>query len=186
MSEYESLKAKYEAEANREPSNIARIAEFLQGVGQSRGTNIAQSLIGGGSALSAGDAARRQERQKAMENLLALKSKEKISEDDLNAALARVGATGGLTANQRITNYLKVQERLTNDGTKDQIRMQVEQKLGTGDPEQVEKETERRFKERVQREFNQLLGGGQALGTVADVGTTITPEMQAADTIVGG
>lgn len=185
MSEYERLKAKYEAEANREPSNIARIAEFLQGVGQSRGTNIAQSLIGGGSALSAGDAARRMERQKAVENLLALKSKEKMSEDDLAAAMARAGGTGGLTQNQRLSAFIKLDEALTNDGTKDQIRMQVEQEFGTGNPEQVSQETERRFKDLLQTRFNDLLNVSTGLGTVADVGATITPEMQAADRILG-
>ena len=194
-SRYEELKQKYEQEYARSqrPDKLDTIATFLQGIGQSRGTNLGQALIGGGSALSNERTNRRMQEQKALENLLGLESKELQSSQDLEAALARAAASGsgrgGLTQNQALEQMRKVREDLINMGEEDRIRAEVEGRLGTGNREQVEAEVARLFKDRVDEEFANALMAAQNLGsapTVSNVvGSTVTPTQQAADRILG-
>ena len=181
-SRYEELKQKYEQEYARSqrPDKLDTIATFLQGIGQSRGTNLGQALIGGGSALSNERTTRRMQEQKALENLLGLESKELQSSQDLEAALARAAASGqgGLNANQALEQRRKVRDELISTGA------EVEGRLGTGNREQVEAEVARLFKNRVDEEFANTLMALQNLGsapTVSNVvGSTVTSEQQAA------
>lgn len=189
-SRYEELKQKYEQEyaRSKRPDKLDTIATFLQGIGQSQGTNLGQALIGGGSALSNERTNRRMQEQKALENLLGLESKELQSSQDLEAALARAAASGlgqgALTQNQALEQKRKVRERLIDMGEEDRIRAEVEGRLGTGNREQVEAEVARRFEDAVNEKFAEDLMELQNLGsapTVSNVvGSTITSEQQAA------
>lgn len=188
-SRYEELKQRYEQEYARSqrPDKLDTIATFLQGIGQSQGTNLGQALIGGGSALSTERDRRRMQEQKALENLLGLESKELQSSQDLEAALARAAASGqgGLNANQALEQRRKVRDELISTGAEDRIRAQVESELGTGNSEQVEAEVARRFADAVNREFNAQLAAAQNLGSAPTVGSTVTSTQQAADKILG-
>lgn len=194
-SRYEELKQRYEQEyaRSKRPDKLDTIATFLQGIGQSQGTNLGQALIGGGSALSTERDRRRMQEQKALENLLGLESKELQSSQDLEAALARAAASGSgqgvLTQNQALEQMRKVREDLINMGEEDRIRAEVEGRLGTGNREQVEAEVARLFKNRVDEEFANTLMALRNLGsapTVSNVvGNTVTPTQQAADRILG-
>ena len=190
-SRYEELKQRYEQEYARSqrPDKLDTIATFLQGIGQSQGTNLGQALIGGGSALSTERDRRRMQEQKALENLLGLESKELQSSQDLEAALARAAASGlgkgALTESQALAQMQTVKEDLMNMGKEDEIRAQVEAQLGTGNPAQVNAEVARLFNAEVTREFNRRLAALQNLGSVPTVGSSVTPTQQAADKILG-
>jgi len=190
-SRYEELKQKYEQEYARSqrPDKLDTIATFLQGIGQSRGTNLGQALIGGGSALSNERTNRRMQEQKALENLLGLESKELQSSQDLEAALARAAASGlgkgSLTQNQALAEMQNARDYLISTGKEDEIRAKVEGESGTGDPAKVNAEVERLFNAEVTREFNRRLTELQNLGSVPTVGSTVTSTQQAADKILG-
>lgn len=184
-SRYEELKQKYEQEYARSqrPDKLDTIATFLQGIGQSQGTNLGQALIGGGSALSNERTNRRMQEQKALENLLGLESKELQSSQDLEAALARAAASGlgkgALTQNQALAEMQNARDYLISTGKEDEIRAKVEGESGTGDPAKVNAEVERLFNVEVTREFNRRLMELQNLGSAPTVGSTVTPEQQA-------
>ena len=184
-SRYEELKQRYEQEYARSqrPDKLDTIATFLQGIGQSQGTNLGQALIGGGSALSTERDRRRMQEQKALENLLGLESKELQSSQDLEAALARATASGlgkgSLTQNQALAEMQNARDYLINTGKEDEIRAEVEGEFGTGDPAKVKAEVERLFNAEVTKEFNRRLTELQNLGSVPTVGSTVTPEQQA-------
>ena len=190
-SRYEELKQRYEQEYARSqrPDKLDTIATFLQGIGQSQGTNLGQALIGGGSALSTERDKRRMQEQKALENLLGLESKELQSSQDLEAALARATASGlgkgSLTQSQALAEMQNARDYLINTGKEDEIRAEVEGEFGTGDPAKVKAEVERLFNAEVTKEFNRRLAALQNLGSVPTVGSSVTPTQQAADKILG-
>ena len=190
-SRYEELKQKYEQEYARSqrPDKLDTIATFLQGIGQSQGTNLGQALIGGGSALSNERTNRRMQEQKALENLLGLESKELQSSQDLEAALARAAASGlgkgSLTQNQALAEMQNARDYLISTGKEDEIRAKVEGESGTGDPAKVNAEVERLFNAEVTKEFNRRLTELQNLGSAPTVGSTVTSTQQAADKILG-
>ena len=134
-------KEAYEEEfGGSERNGIARLSDFLMGVGQSGGTNLGAALTGGGTALRSGDQAERSRRQEVSKELLGMEELQAARSADLQQIFAESALASQLAAASDRSEFIAdaMEEIRSSDPAYGLLEADLLEKLQDGEITQLE------------------------------------------------
>jgi len=134
-------KEAYEEEfGGSERNGIARLSDFLMGVGQSGGTNLGAALTGGGTALRSADQAERSRRQEVSKELLGMEELQAARSADLQQIFAESALASQLAAASDRSEFIAdaMEEIRSSDPAYGLLEADLLEKLQDGEITQLE------------------------------------------------